>query len=261
MQLKGLANRVRGGGGVTAAGVEEQLLDDRDAPADDPRDAASCPACGHELTGGIGRCPGCGLILVAGVRARTAALIALVGCMVGLLGGALVAGVAMAPRLAAGDAAIAAIRAGDSAGASGQQDEIWVPFGMSGSIRQVAAVNDRLATSAAELDDVLARRRPAAEIAAVLRRINTDARIGSDAARRLGTWEPAAGLAADASRLYASLMASADDGLDAPLSKRAAYATAGRRVRADLRDLAGVTAATWEVAVVARVDLPGTTAP
>jgi hypothetical protein len=261
MQLKGLVNRVRGGGSVTATDVEEQPLDGRGEPADAPRDAATCPACGPEPAGAIGRCPGCGLLLVAGVRARTATLIALVGCMVGLLGGALVAGAAMAPRLAAGDAAIAAIRAGDSAGASGQLDDIWVPFGIPGSLRQVAAVNDRLAASAADLDDVLSRRRPAAEIAAVLRRINTDARIGSDAARRLGTWEPAAGLAADASRLYASLMAAADDGLDAPLSKRAAYATAGRRVRAALRDLAEVTARTWEVAVVARVDLPGTTAP
>lgn len=261
MQLKGLASRVRGWGGVAAPGVGEQLHDDLGEPADDHRDAATCPACGHELTGVIGRCPGCGLLLLAGVRARAAAVIALVGCMVGLLGGALVAGAAMAPRLAAGDAALAAVRADESAAASGQQDDVWVPFGISGSLRQVAAVNDRLATSAADLDDVLARKRPAAEIAAVLRRVNTDARIGSDAARRLGTWEPAAGLAADASRLYASLMASADDGLDAPLSKRAAYATAGRRVRAALRDLAGVTAATWEVAVVARVDLPGAEAP
>lgn len=259
MQFKDLADRLRGG--VTASGDEEHVPDGRDAPTDDHAGAASCPACGQELVGGIGRCPGCGLLLVAGVRARTAAAFALVGCMVGLLGGALVAGAAMAPRLAAGDAAIAAIRSGEPVGASGQQDDIWVPFGMAGSLRQVAVVNDRLATSAAELDDVLARRRPAAEIAAVLRRINTDARIGSDAARRLGAWEPAAGLAADASRLYASLMASADDGLDAPLSKRAPYAAAGRRVRADLRGLAGVTAATWEVAVVARVDLAGATAP
>jgi hypothetical protein len=260
MQLKGLAHRVRGGA-VAATGVDGQPPDDREAAADDRLDAAPCPACGHELVGGSGRCPGCGLLLVAGVRARTAAAFALVGCMVGLLGGALVAGAAMAPRLAAGDAALAAIRSGESSGASGQQDDIWVPFGIPGSLRQVAAVNDRLATSAAALDDVLARRRPAAEIAAVLRRINTDARIGGDAARRLGTWEPAAGLAADASRLYASLMAAADGGLDAPLSKRAAYAAAGRRVRAALRELAGVTAATWEVAIVARVDLPGTAAP
>ncbi len=261
MQLKGLANRVLGGGGVAAPEVEGQPSDDLDAPADDQEASASCPACGHELVGGTGRCPGCGLLLVAGVRARTAAAFALVGCMVGLLGGALLAGAAMAPRLAAGDAAIATIRSGESAGGNGQQDDAWVPFGIPGSVRQVAAVNDRLAASADELDDVLARRRPAAEIAAVLRRVNTDARIGADAARRLGAWDPAAGLAADASRLYASLMAAADDGLDAPLSKRAAYAAAGRRVRAALRDLADVTAATWEVAVTARVDLPGVAEP
>jgi hypothetical protein len=261
MQLKSLADRVRGAGSVAATDVEEPILDEQEAPPDPRRDDPVCPACGREVAGVMGRCPGCGRFLVAGVRARTAAAIALVGCMVGLLGGALVAGAAMAPRLAAGDAAIAAVRAGDVARASGQEEDIWVPFGMAGSLRQVAAVNDRLATSAAELDDVLARRRPAAEIAAVLRRINTDARIGSDAAQRLGSWEPAAGLAADASRLYASLMASADDGLAAPLSKRAAYASAGRRVRAALRGLPDVTAAAWEVAVVARVDLPGAPAP
>jgi hypothetical protein len=268
MVFRGLADRIRSGGGAIApatgdddlpAGDDDSPAAERDAPADRRAAIAACPACGHDLDGSIGRCPGCGQLLIAGVRARTAAAFALVGCMVGLLGGALVAGAVMAPRLAAGDAAIATIRSGPEAGST--EEAVWVPFGVAGSIRQVAAVNDRLATSAAELDDVLARRRPAAEVAAVLRRVNTDARIGSDAARRLEAWEPAAGLAAEASRLYAALTASAADGLAAPLSKRAAYARAGREVRAALRDLAGVTAATFEVAVVARVDLPGATAP
>lgn len=260
MLFKGLALRVRSAR-PAAAGTGGSPAADPDAPVADLEGPARCPGCGNQVLAGYGRCPACGVLLMAGVRVRTAAGLLLAGIVSGMLGGAVVAGVAMAPRLAAGDAAIAVSRAGGPGSSSGQSVVVWLPPGVAGGLRQMAAVNDRLAAASAELDAAIAAKAGAAKIAALLRRITTDSRIGGDAARRLGSWESGADLATTASTMYAALMAAASDGLGAPLSKRGAYVAAGRSVRAALRDLSGVAAATLEAATVAGVDLGRGTAP
>lgn len=260
MLFHGLARRVRAAR-VAAAGTDGQPFLDPDAPVADLEGPARCPSCGNQVLAGYGRCPGCGVLLMAGIRVRTAAGLLLVGIVSGMLGGAVVAGVAMAPRLAAGDAAIAASRAGGTGSSSGQSVVVWLPPGVAGGLRQMAAVNDRLAAASAELQAAIAAKAGAAKIAAVLRRVTTDARIGGDAARRLGSWESGADLATTASGMYATLMAAASDGLSAPLSKRAAYVAAGRNVRAALRALPGVATATLEAGMAAGIDLGAGTAP
>jgi hypothetical protein len=278
MLPRALAHRIRGGGSV-AVGMDGPLIGDRER-------ILPCPRCARPLVDGQGRCPGCGTLLIAGIRLRAAGFLILVGCALGMIGGALVAGAAMAPRLAAGDAAIAAAvaaagpvasepaaagavapaPAGVAPGAPATPampvEGAALPVGATRGLLQVAAVNDRLAAAAVELDVALAGGAGrAADILVLLRRVAADARAGADAVRRIASWSPAAALAADASVLYASIMTTATDGLMAPLADRAAYAAAGRAVRSVLDGLPEVAAGTTAAARAAGVDLPASAAP
>jgi hypothetical protein len=238
-----------------------------------------CPGCSRQLVDNQGRCPGCGSLLVAGVLLRTAGFLVLVGCLIGMLGGAIVAGLAMAPRLAAGDAAVAATvnasapplqpsaATGPGAGAPagtpappGRPAEL--PSGVEGGLLQIAAVNERLATYAVQLEKALAVGNPKApEVAVLVRRMAADARVGGDAARLLRAWPPAGALAVDASVLYGSLLATATRGLAAPLSDHASHAASGRAVLDTLADLPRVAAAAREVTRLAGVRLPDAGTP
>ena len=281
MLFKGLADRVRGGG-IVAVGVDGPLIGDRER-------IVPCPGCARPLVDGQGRCPGCGTLLIAGVRLRVAGFLILVGCALGMIGGALVAGAAMAPRLAAGDLAIAAAVANAPAqpvsdpapalpaapagvAAPGPVEPArptaapvagpGLPAGVTGGLLQVAAVNDRLAAAAVELDAALAGgSTQAAEIPVLLRRIAADVRAGIDAARRIESWAPAGDLATTALALYGTVMVTASEGLVAPLADRTAYAAAGRAVRSALADLPAVVAGTREAALLAGVDLPAAALP
>ncbi len=225
----------------------------------------SCPECARPLAIGQGRCPGCGSLLVAGILVRTALFLILVGSVVGMIGGAVIAGVAMGPRLAAADAARAAATTAPVAGASAAPifgpiaatPAAALPPGVTAGLLQVATVSDRLARSAATLTKLLASRGSGAgEIAPVLRKIAADARSGEQAARRLASWVPAGGLAADVTTLYRAAAATAAKGLAAPLADDAAYVKAGRRMLSALAPLADVDAATHAIAGLAGVALP-----
>jgi hypothetical protein len=236
----------------------------------------ACPGCTRPLLIGQGRCPGCGSLLVAGVLVRTALFLVLVGSVVGMIGGAVIAGVAMGPRLAAADAAraaaaaapipatpapvpVASIGAGTPAG-GGAAAGATLPAGVTAGLLQVAAVNDRLARSGAALTTLLAHRGSGAgEIGLVLRKIAADARSGDQAARRLASWSPAGALAADATTLYRSVASVATASLAAPLSDDAAYFAAGRRMLKALAPLAAVDAATLATAEAAGIALPDAT--
>lgn len=282
MLFKGLGHRFRAGGGV-AFEADGPLIGDRER-------IVLCPGCARPLVDGQGRCPGCGIFLIAGVRLRTAGFLILVGCALGMIGGSLVAGAAMAPRLVAGDAAIAADVAAEREPTTARAlpaatvpavvaapDVVEpsrpstpeapvaagdLPAGVTGGLLQVAAVNDRLTAIAVELDAAVAGGSTrAAEIPVLLRRIAADARAGRDAARRIDSWAPASRLAADASTLYAAVMATATEGLVAPLADRAAYTAAGRAMRSALAGLPAVAAGTRDAALLAGVDLPAAVLP
>lgn len=263
--LNVFSRRLRGG--VAVAGGSSDLLIGDQAHA-----IVACPTCARPLARGQGRCPGCGTMLVAGVRLRAAGFLILVGVVLGMSGGALVAGAAMAPRLAAGDAAVAELAAarpaadplpaasagpgGAASPAAAPLEATGLPEGTAGSLLQVAAVNARLADAATALGAVLAVPQPrSAEVASLIRRVAADSRAGADAARSLGRWNPAALLAADAAAFYAGIVATATDGLAAPLADRAAYAAAGRTLLDALEDLPGIAAATGEAAALAGVQL------
>lgn len=240
-----------------------------------------CPGCSRPLVDNQGRCPGCGSLLVAGVLLRTAGFLVLVGCLIGMLGGAIVAGLAMAPRLAAGDAAIAAAVAASASVPSDQPSQATgagagasagtpappaipaeLPSGVEGGLLQIAAVNERLAASAVQLESALAVGTPKApEVAVLVRRVAADARLGGDAARLLRAWPPAGALAVDASVLYGSLLTTATRGLAAPLSDHASHAASGRAVLDALADLPRVAAAAREMASLAGVQLRDAVAP
>jgi hypothetical protein len=282
MQIRGLANRVRGGG-TAAVGVDGLLIGDRER-------VVPCPRCARPLADGQGRCPGCGTLLIAGIRLRAAGFLILVGCALGMIGGALVAGAAMAPRLAAGDAAIAAAADAPTRPMSATDQALpaapalvadpgaaepapptppaapvpgaELPAGVMAGLLEVAAVNDRLTAAATELDTALGTgSRRAVEIPVLLRRIAADVRSGTEAARRIESWAPARELAAAAIGLYAAIRSTATDGLAAPLADRTAYAGAGRAVRSALAGLPAVVAATRDAARRAGVDLPAAALP
>lgn len=263
--LSGVTRRFRGGTPL-AGGSADLLIGDEGL-------VVPCPSCGRPLARGQGRCPGCGTLLVAGVRLQAAGFLILVGCALGMIGGALVAGVAMAPRLAAGDAAIAVVDSGAGVsqpatvaastapggavpGGGSAPASVELPEGVAAGLLQVAAINDRLAAAAQVLAGAQADGRPrAAEVAMLIRRVAADARSGGDAARRLGGWAPAAALATDATAIYAGLVATATDALAAPLADQAAYLRASRAMLAALGGLPAVAATTRDVAGRAGVEL------
>lgn len=252
MSFTGLTRRLRGPAGRSRPD-EEPLIGAADR-------TFACPGCARPLVIGQGRCPGCGSLLVAGVLVRTALFLVLVGSVIGMIGGAVIAGVSMGPRLGAAPIPatpaplpVASIGAGTAAGAT-------LPAGVRAGILQVAAVNDRLARSRATLTTLLARRGSGAgEIALVLRKVAADVRSGDQAARRLAPWSPAGVLVAEATTLYRSVASVATASLAAPLSDDAAYRTAGRRMLKALAPLGAVDAATLAAAEAAGIALPGGT--
>jgi hypothetical protein len=263
--LNGVSRRLRRDVAV-ADGPSDLLIGDR------AQAVVPCPSCGRPLARGQGRCPGCGTVLIAGVRLQAAGFLVLVGVMLGMIGGALVAGAAMAPRLAAGDAAAAELRAarpaagqpvtaapGSQGAASASAAPVpaaGLPDGVAGGLLQVAAVNTRLADATTALGLELAGRKPrSAEVAVLIRRVAADARAGADAARSLGRWDAAAPLAGDAGAFYAAIVATATDGLAAPIADRSAYVAAGRAMLAALERLPAIAAETGEVAALAGVEL------
>ncbi len=252
MGITGITRRFRSSGDIRGGSPDRLIgaMGDR---------TFACPACARPLPIGQGRCGGCGSYLVSGVLVRTAFFLMLLGAILGAILGAVLAGVVIGPRLVAGATAVASAAPVSSAlpAPSAAVVAPALPAGIEAGILQVATVNERLSRSAASLKSTTARRGAgAAEIAPILRKISADIRSGGQAARRLGTWVPAAALADDVAGLYAAVDTVAADGLAAPLSDDAAYVTAGRRMLSALKRLAGVDAATHAVARAAGVALP-----
>jgi hypothetical protein len=125
----------------------------------------------------------------------------------------------------------------------------------------VAAVNDRLARAAADLEAALDVRRPSASvIGPLLRAIASDVRSGRAAADRVAAWRGAGAHPAETTAFYEAVAIAAADGLGAALGDDAAYAAAGRRMLETLAPLPDVAAATRAAATRAGITLP-TAAP
>ena len=176
-------------------------------------------------------------------------LLVLLAGIAGTVGGALVAGAAMTPRLVGA----AETPSPSPLPAPTPTPRATLAAGVAAGFLQVAAVNDRLAGAAADLRKVLAARRPsAADVAPLLRKIAADARSGLEGSARIGAWPAAGALPADIAALYGAAAAVASDGLGAPLSNNSAYTTYGRRMLRALATLPAVTAATRDAAAARR---------
>jgi len=192
----------------------------------------------------------------AGVRVRTVFILVLVGSVVGMISGALVVGAALAPRTAEPVGTPSAVPS--STAAPSVAPSASLPDGVAAGLLQVATVNERLASAAADLTAVLKARNPsAADVAPILRKITADARSGEQGARRVEAWTAAGAFPANVLALYGAAATVAEDGLGAPLSDDAAYAASGRRMLATLDALPSIATATREIAGRVGVVLPG----
>jgi hypothetical protein len=252
MALSGLTRRLRG--------PSRRSREQHDALIGDAADRTfPCPGCARPLAHGQGRCPGCGRHLVAGVLFRSALFFILVGIVVGMMGGAVIAGIAMGSRLATADSG-PPVAAAPTAAPVPSIVAAALPAGVAGGLLQVASINDRLAQSAAALKALLARRSSGAvEIAPILRKVSADVQAGDQATRRLAPWGPAGVLVAKATTLYGALALVAAEGLNAPFADDAAYVASGKRMLSALGPLPAVDAVTHAVAGEAGLTLPGAT--
>ena len=187
----------------------------------------------------------------AQVPTRAAVVMVVVAGIVGIVGGALLVGAAMTtllPEAVGTPSPIPSIAA---------TPRPTLPAGVAAGILQVAAVNDRLASAVVDLTAALAVKRPAAaDIAPLLRKIAADTRSGLDGSARIAAWPAAGPFLADVAALYTAAAAVSAEGLNAPLTANAAYATAGRRMLKALDSLPAVAGATREAAARAGVTLP-----
>ena len=227
-----------GAGPSGKAGAASRAPTSKPATPDDPPHVA-------------GLCPTCGRDSRARVRTRAVVVLVLVGLIVGTIGGALIAGAAGTQRpveLVETPTATPSVAATPAA---------TLEAGVAAGFLQVAAVNDRLARAAANLETALAAKRPsAADVAPLLRRIAADARSGQEGSARVGAWRAAGAFPADAAALYSAAAAVAADGLGAPLTDNAAYKAAGKRMLRALDSLPAIAAATRDAAARAGVTLP-----
>lgn len=132
-----------------------------------------------------------------------------------------------------------------------------LPSGVTTGLLEVAAVNERLASAADEIDAALQARRPSAGvIGQQLRTIAASARSGLAAAQRVAAWPAAGSFAQEVAAFYRAIAEAAAEGLADPLRDNDAYATSGRRMHELLTSLPEVTAATRAAAARAGVTLP-----
>jgi hypothetical protein len=216
----------------------------------------NCPRCARPLGTGTLVCPGCGSRLLFGVRANMAAGFLVTGLVVGALlgGGVMYAGrPSDAGAIAAAPSAHAPSAAPGNAAASPTASpltptEAGVPSKAVAALRQAAILNTRFVSQAAVLRTLIRSNstRPA-DIATVLRSVNTDALFGFDLAPSIAPWPAAAKVSADLQTFYGSVRDSAQSGLRASVSNAKAYRAAGKRMLALLARLTVLDAAAAKV--------------
>ena len=244
-----------------------------------------CPSCARPLALGTHRCPGCGTHLVRGVTLSKASVFVAAGLAIGLLvgGGAGFlfgggAGAAAAPIVAAdpssspaGSGAARSAAPGASAtptatvvdpSSTPPPPPSDIPPVTRSALVQVAATNDRLAASGAELRAVLAARPfDASAVAQVLRSISADSVFAEQLAGRVAAWPASAELGAGLSAFYDAVHETAASGLVASVQNAAAYRSAATKMLDLLDGMAAIDAALQAVADSAGVALPAATAP
>ncbi len=231
---------------------------------EDQPEVLSCPACGRPLEAMNGRCPGCGTRLVLGVQARRAAVFTGFGILSGALIGALATGILLGATrpLPVTDSAGHATAETPATGGGTAPETPVVPSAATSALSQAAVINGRLAGALERLQfELVASPLDAFGTAQALRALAADAAIGAQIAPQLAKWQDAAGLSADLAAFYASIRATAREGLAASLSNVAAYEDAGTRMVAVFTALSGLDDATQQLANAAGISVPSVTLP
>lgn len=184
------------------------------------------------------------------------AAVILAAIVVVMIGGAVIVGAAIS-QAPGGRGAAPASAAPATAAPTTAAPAATLPAGVAAGLLEVAAVNDRLARAAADLDEALGVRRPSASvIGPILRTIASDVRSGRAAVDRVAAWPSAGTYPAETAAFYTAVALVAVDGLGAALADNAAYAESGQRMLEALATLPEISASTRASAARAGVALP-----
>jgi hypothetical protein len=232
----------------------------------------NCPACARPLGVGTSRCPGCSTRLIASIRLSRAVGFMAVGAMVGsLLGGGLVgvawlvngiepvSAVHTTPVVAPSGAPIASA---PIASARAPVIDPAIPPSALSALRQSALLNQRLVTDSAKLTAALAARESTSvEIARALRALAANAAFGDRIAPDVADWTDAALVSDGLTDFYATIGATAREGLAASLNNTGAYVAAGRAMLGVMDGLDDLDAAARALAASAQLELAPLTVP
>lgn len=253
-----------GKGRRTARGQDQNGLPIGELDAD----IFNCPACARPLGSGASRCPGCGSRLIAGVQAPRAIGFIASGLVVGLLvGGGVMAGVSalneaktvanVTPLASAAPLAtvVPAISAGPVV-------DPGVASSALSALRQSALLNLRLSDDGVRLSEALAVVAPSsADLSRILRNLASSASFGDRIAPDLASWSQATGLSGELTDLYATIGATAREGLRNALSNDAAYVSAARQMLDVLGALPSLDSEARTLARTVDLEMPPATIP
>jgi hypothetical protein len=265
--------------GDTERGMTINALRGRSNPGDtrpetpaigeDDANIVDCPVCKRPLDAAARRCPGCGTLLVAGVQASKAGMFAIFGVAIGLMVGASVMGVATlgvrapaTPTTPAATAAPAPTTAPVPTAAPAGGGSPLVPVAATAALKGTAAVNARIASTAAPLSAALADASFDSQgVAQILRRLNVEAGAAQALLPALNSWDEASAVHGQLRDFYASLRATANLALGASIRNDEAYKAAARDVLQQLAKLPSISSASRDLAQTAGVELPAVDTP
>ena len=235
-----------------------------------------CPSCARPLARGSHRCPGCGTRILAGIRATTASAFLAAGLVAGLFVGAgataaamlLTRPVAVAPAdpiAAPGVAPLASsapIASDPVASPPAPALDPAIPASAVSALRQSVLVDQRLLADGARLAAALDAPKPVAvDIARALRAIGASAAFGDRIAPDVADWPAAGAVSASLAEFYATVGATAREGLTPSLTNARAYIAAGTAMLAVLDALSGIDGARRDLAASADLEIPALGAP
>jgi hypothetical protein len=230
----------------------------------------ACPACSRPLGAGTPRCPGCGTRLIAGVKASRAATFVGIGVFTGMIASGALMGIGSLVSARPTPADVAVVPAppvvtptrAPLASAPAPVVDAGIPSSALSALGQSARINQRLLADAGRLTAALAAPKPStAEIAPILRTMNTSAAFGAKLAPTVGDWDRAATVSDDLATFYAAIAATAEQGLSASLRSSRAYTNSAEQMLDVVAGLNAIDAASRKLAASADLELPPLTAP
>lgn len=222
----------------------------------------NCPVCARPLPDGTLQCPGCSTHLIFGVTLRRAGGLLAFGIVLGILVGGFAMSVAVGLKLPSTPAESAApgttVNNGTDPNASlvpGASPATVATSDSLSAMRQMALLDERMATDGATLRSAVKANRPA-DIARAIRTLGSDAGVGAKYVAALRTWPDAAALATSREAFYTAVTSSAKAALTKSISNKKAYQSSGKSMLTVLRKVPKLDAAARKLAASSGVDLP-----